>query len=303
MSILAAFAVPHPPLIVPAVGKGEEKRIQATIDGYRCVAGEIAGLKPDTIIVLSPHATAYADFFHVSPGAWASGNLKRFRGDVQTRIQYDGELTERLSAFCGERGFPAGTRGEEDASLDHGVLIPVHFMQEVYPAAQYVRIGVSGLSLQEHYALGMLLQETASRMGRDAVIVASGDLSHKLTEDGPYGYSPDGPKFDAALVSIMKSGNFGELFALDPSLCENAAECGLRCFGIMAGALDQSAVNATLHSYEGPFGVGYAVASFRVTGKDPPRSRGRTQPHTRRQGAPHRNAASRARLFDPALPP
>ena len=31
MGIAAAFMVPHPPLIVPDVGKGEEKKIMDTI--------------------------------------------------------------------------------------------------------------------------------------------------------------------------------------------------------------------------------------------------------------------------------
>ena len=37
MSIVGAFIVPHPPIILPGVGKGEEKDIQKTIDAYRKV--------------------------------------------------------------------------------------------------------------------------------------------------------------------------------------------------------------------------------------------------------------------------
>ena len=35
MSIVASFAVPHPPLIIPAVGHGREQGISHTIDAYR----------------------------------------------------------------------------------------------------------------------------------------------------------------------------------------------------------------------------------------------------------------------------
>jgi HK97 family phage major capsid protein len=35
MAILAAFMVPHPPMIVPAVGRGSEQQIQKTIDAYK----------------------------------------------------------------------------------------------------------------------------------------------------------------------------------------------------------------------------------------------------------------------------
>lgn len=43
----------------------------------------------------------------------------------------------------------------------------------------------------------------------------------------------------------------------------------------MAGSLDGKAVKPELLSYEGPFGVGYAVASFEVTGEDDKRCFGK----------------------------
>ena len=67
MSILAAYMVPHPPMIVPEVGRGSEKQIEATRAAYVRVAEDIAGLKPETIIISSPHATMYSDYFHISP--------------------------------------------------------------------------------------------------------------------------------------------------------------------------------------------------------------------------------------------
>lgn len=271
MSILAAYIVPHPPLIVPAVGKGQELKIQATINSYRAVAQEIAAHMPDTVIVLTPHAAIYADYFHISPKASACGNLRQFGAETQISVNYDQEFVDALSQLCDERGFPAGTEGETDSSLDHGTIIPLFFLQKEYSNARLVRIGISGLSLQKHYAFGMLMQQAANQLKRRFVIIASGDLSHKLTADGPYGYSPDGPKLDGALVHIMTTGNFGEFFSLNTSMCENAAECGLRGFLVMAGALDKMAVTPKFYSYECPFGVGYAVASFHVTGDDPSR--------------------------------
>ena len=98
--------------------------------------------------------------------------------------------------------------------------------------------------------------------------MASGDLSHKLKSDGPYGFAPEGPVFDEAVTKPMASGHFLDFLTMDESLCERAAECGLRSFQIMAGALDGLAVQPQLLSHEGPFGVGYAVALFPVTGRD-----------------------------------
>ena len=38
MAISAACMLPHPPLIIPQVGRGEEKKIQKTIDAYHAAA-------------------------------------------------------------------------------------------------------------------------------------------------------------------------------------------------------------------------------------------------------------------------
>ena len=68
--------------------------------------------------------------------------------------------------------------------------------------------------------------------------------------------------FDRAIVDIFSSGDLDGLFSLDEELCEAAAECGLRSFQIMAGALEGMRYSSELLSYEGPFGVGYGVAAF-----------------------------------------
>ena len=56
MALLAAYAVPHPPLIVPAVGRGQEAAIADTIAAYREVARRVAAHRPDLIVITSPHA-------------------------------------------------------------------------------------------------------------------------------------------------------------------------------------------------------------------------------------------------------
>ena len=75
MMILAAYAVPHPPLILPPIGAGAESKVAETTCAYREVMHAAAVLRPDTVVVISPHATCYGDYFHISPGVWAEGNF------------------------------------------------------------------------------------------------------------------------------------------------------------------------------------------------------------------------------------
>ncbi len=46
-------------------------------------------------------------------------------------------------------------------------------------------------------------------------IIASGDLSHCLKEEGPYGFHPDGPKFDKTLIESLKKKDVETIFKLD----------------------------------------------------------------------------------------
>ena len=78
MSIVAGFMVPHPPMIVPAVGRGSEAEVAETTKSYERVAEEIAGIEPETIIISSPHSIMYSDYFHISPGEGARGSFGQF---------------------------------------------------------------------------------------------------------------------------------------------------------------------------------------------------------------------------------
>ncbi len=275
MSVIAAFVVPHPPIILPEVGRGAEKKISKTAEAYQSVMRRASELRPDTIVLTSPHTVMYADYFHISPGETAYGDMEQFRaGTVQFREEYDAAFVERLARNAANGGIPAGTLGERDKSLDHGTMIPLYFLDKFYTDYRLVRIGLSGLSPLMHYKLGQCIEKTAGELKRRVVLIASGDLSHKLREDGPYGFAPQGPAFDKQLTEALGKGDFLTVLGFSPDFAEAAAECGLRSFQIMAGTLDRKAVTHTLLSYEGPFGVGYAVAAFEVTGPDEKRNFG-----------------------------
>ena len=269
MSIIAAYMVPHPPLIVPEVGRGGEKQIEKTSAAYAKAAREIAALKPDTIVISSPHATIYGNYFHISPGKSAEGNLKQFHApQVRFKEEYDTELVKAMEGIAQESGFPAGTQGQRNPELDHGTMVPLYFIRQFYADYKLVRIGLSGLPLEDHYHLGQIIRQAAEETGCRVVYVASGDLSHKLQEYGPYGYAPEGPQYDDRIMDVCGRAAFGELFDFSEGFCDRAAECGHRSFVMMAGALDGQAVEAEKLSHEDVTGVGYGICAFRPLGPD-----------------------------------
>ena len=273
MSIMRGYFLPHPPLAVPEVGRGREREIQDTLDALDEVAKEIATLAPETIIYITPHSTVYADYFLISPGTKAKGDLANFgAGHVKFQVEYDRDLVYEIAASANQDEILAGDIGEEDASLDHGTMVPMWFIDQRYKDYKVVRISPSGMTSGEHYHFGMSIAKGVERAGRKVVLVASGDLSHKLTQSGPYGYAMEGEIFDQTITTVLTYGDYLPLLLTADSLRSAAAECGFNSLAIMAGCFDRQKVETKLYSYEGPFGVGYAVGSVAPAGQDPNRN-------------------------------
>ncbi len=265
MGIRAAFMLPHPPLIIPEVGRGEEKKIQKTIDACHQCAQMIGACRPETIIVISPHQIMYADYFHISPGERAMGDFGAFRApQVTIRADYDKELVSKICREADENCLPAGTQGERDSRLDHGTMIPLYFASQYWQDYRLVRIGLSGQPLLSHYKLGQCIAKAVDALERNVVLIASGDLSHRLKADGPYGYQKEGPEYDKRVMDVMGGADFSKLSAFPEDFCEKAGECGHRSFTMLAGALEGKNIRANRLSYEGPFGVGYGVCSYEI---------------------------------------
>ena len=273
MSIMAAYVMPHPPLAVPSVGRGQESKIKSTLDAMEKVASEIAALAPETIVFITSHGTVYSDYFHISPGQTAAGDFARFGvSGAKYETKYDSELALEIQNQAAAVGLPAGTQGERLKQLDHGVLVPMHFINEKYSSYKSVRVSVSGLDPVSHYMFGIAIANAVKHLEKKTVIVASGDLSHKLSKDGPHGYHKDGAEFDKQVMKYMGEGDFLGLLMMPQKLRNNAAECGYGACVILAGCLDKTEISSKQLSYECPFGVGYGVASFACLSKNSKRN-------------------------------
>lgn len=263
--MLSAYIMPHAPISRPAVGRGEEKKIQKTLDSYRSVSRKIAQEKPETIIIISPHNIMYRDAFYLSPGDVYTDSLVTF-GFPGERVShpYDKELIDEILHLCHEADLPVSQNPLYEKEPDHGSCVPLLFVDEQYRDYQVVRLSPSLLPNEDLLKMGRVLERAIAHTGRKASILASGDLSHKLTVDGPYGFAKEGPQFDQMITQQMKDADFQKFLEFDARFLDKAAECGLPGFIILSGALENSIVKAHFHSYEGPFGVGYAICDYDV---------------------------------------
>lgn len=267
MPLLQTFIVPHPPIILPEIGRGEERKIKETYEAYEKVARIIGELKPDTIILSSPHASYYTNHFHIAGGTIGEGDFGNFGAEqISISVEYDTALIQEIVKQADIKGIPAQRDDDGFDTLDHGTMVPLYFINKEYQKYKMVRISLSGLTPEEHYLYGQSIREAINESGKKVVYIASGDLSHVLKAEGPYGYAKEGPLFDKIVTKALSEGDFKTLINLDQKFSDKAAECGLRSFIIMAGVIGDDTVEAELLSYQGTFGVGYAVATYRLVG-------------------------------------
>lgn len=261
MPIIKTYMVPHPPLIIPEIGRGGENQIKKTTESYETVAKEISELKPDTIIISSPHTIMYGDYFHITNATSVSGDFSNFNAsNISFEEEQDIELIEEIENVSKKYNFPAGRT--KDTKLDHGTMIPLYFIRKYYKEGKIIVLGPSGLPLIDNYMMGIIIKEAVNNLNKKVVFIASGDLSHKLQSYGPYGYAPEGVEYDKRIMEVCSNTNFNELLNFEESFLDKAAECGHRSFTIMSGTLDGLNVKAKYLSHEDITGVGYGIITF-----------------------------------------
>ncbi|MHB8308313.1 MAG: AmmeMemoRadiSam system protein A [Candidatus Desulforudaceae bacterium] len=273
MSIVFLGIVPHPPIMVPEVGGSEARAVKETQDALQELGQRIVNSGAETLVIISPHGPVFRDAVGLNVAVRAQGNLGRFQApEVDFDLETDQELAATIAMLSRNRDLLIASLEEQSArryggaellKLDHGVTAPLYWLWKAGVNTRLLEAGMSFLPPKKLYTFGQLVREAADELGRKVALLASGDLSHRITPDAPGGYSPQGAEFDAEIVKLIKGADSRGIVDIDRDLAEEAGECGLRPIIMMLGALDGYAWEGEVLSYEAPFGVGYMVAELR----------------------------------------
>jgi len=272
MGVVFAGLSPHPPLIIPEVGGKRRKEIQKTIDSLKVFGKEVVDSNPDLVIIISPHGPVLRDGISVSYSKSLSGDFRDF-GVPQANYEVESNLAfiDRLKNKTDKNDIKLVKLKKEDLKnyglsneLDHGVMVPLHFLLKADLNVPIISISMGLLDYKTLYDFGELLDLTLKKMDLDGAVIASGDLSHKLKPGAPAGYNPEAEMFDKKLTNLLSQEKFNEVLTIDKTLIKKAGECGLRPIIMTLGSIQNYNVQSDLKSYEGPFGVGYAVCSFNI---------------------------------------
>lgn len=261
--IAGAAFLPHPPILIPEIGNGEEGFASETQVGFQKVIEDIKETKPDVLILFTPHGSATHHLLAVNDSYEYNGNFATFGVPrLAMKVYSDESLRKMIMTFGKEKGL---SMTSNRIKLDHGALVPLYFLQKAGIRLPMVHLSVGWADLHEAYEAGMKLGSMLEACEKKVLILASGDLSHRLKETGPYGFHPKGPVFDQKIKDAFDNNHLTSLLDIDTDLIEAAGQCGLIPFLIASGMLASLNVNTTCHSYQSPYGVGYLCGFAKIS--------------------------------------
>lgn len=260
-SIVFAGIAPHPPIMVPEVGREAADEVRASVEAMRDFTLRLIESGAETIVMISPHAPLDARAFVAYQDATLYGDFAKFRApETKVEAQLDEELLNSIArAAAGQNYEVLGVKGYE---LDHGTAVPLYFLQRNGWHGSLVALGYSFLPTEDHLRFGSCIRSAVERHGRPVAFVASGDLSHRLKPEAPAGYQPRAYLFDEEVVDSLRACQPERIINIDQNLRKLAGECGYRSMLVAFGAMQSLDSNCEVLHYEAPFGVGYMVAQL-----------------------------------------
>ncbi|ACX51389.1 AMMECR1 domain protein [Ammonifex degensii KC4] len=260
MWVLGGGLVPHPPIMVPEVGGEEAYRVRRTQEALKALGRRLSEKGAEAAVLITPHGPVLWEAVPLVLQPRLEGDLGRFGApEVSFSLTTDEELARALVEAAGVLEVPVSLV-RSGYRLDHGITAPLYWLEKGGFDLPVVLCSMAFLSWRRLYRFGVAVRRAAERCRRRVVVVASGDLSHRLSPEAPYGYDPAGPQFDARIREIVAAADAKALLSLNPAWAERAGECGLRPLIMLFGAFDGYRLRTEILSYEGPFGVGYLVA-------------------------------------------
>ncbi|MFA5126514.1 MAG: AmmeMemoRadiSam system protein B [Patescibacteria group bacterium] len=260
--ITFACLVPHAPLLIPEVGQDNLQHLKETVEAYRFLEAELYVAKPEIIILLSSHANTPGETFTINQRPMLKVNFKRF-GDLVTNLEFKNEISlgYKIKEAC-ETALPVNLNAEEQVTYSSGV--PLYYLTQHLPQVKIVVINYSTLTPEVHLKFGEIIKEQIDSYGQRVALVASGDLSHRLHQDSPAGFSPRGQEFDQKIINLLANRDLEGLIKLDSELVKEAGECAWRSILILLSTIKELDYTPVKLSYQAPFGIGYLVEQFKI---------------------------------------
>src|SRR6476659_238970 len=260
-AIVFSGIAPHPPIMVPEVGREAIAEVRGSIAAMAELTRRIIKSGAETVVIISPHAPLSPDAFVAYHSQPLHGNFANFRAPgTSVEFPVDEELLAGIINAAAHADYDVPPlKGQ---ALDHGTAVPLYFLDRNGWHGRVVALGYSFLANEDHLKFGECIREAAESVGRTVAFIASGDLSHRLKPEAPAGYNSSAHFFDEQVVGALTRNTPLQIVDIDPNLRRTAGECGYRSILVALGLTKSLPAACEVLHYEAPFGVGYLVAQL-----------------------------------------
>src|SRR3989344_8062422 len=99
MSLVFAAVTPHPPMLIPTIGRDRVEQIAKTKEALLKLEQDLYLAKPQIILIISPHMSLFENAFSINAHTKLLSLFEHF-GDVTTKKEWAGspELAARISS-------------------------------------------------------------------------------------------------------------------------------------------------------------------------------------------------------------
>jgi AmmeMemoRadiSam system protein A/AmmeMemoRadiSam system protein B len=260
-AIVFSGIAPHPPIMVPEVGRDSIAEVRGSIAAMAELTRRIIQSGAETVVIISPHAPLSPDAFVAYHSQQLHANFANFRAPGTTvEFPIDEELLAGIVTAAARANYEVPAL--QGHALDHGTSVPLYFLDRNGWQGRVVALGYSFLANEDHLKFGACIRDAAESVGRTVAFIASGDLSHRLKPEAPAGYNPSAYLFDDQVVDALARNTPEQIIDIDPDLRRAAGECGYRSILVALGLTKTLPAACEVLHYEAPFGVGYLVAQL-----------------------------------------
>lgn len=263
MSIVFAASLPHSPLLVESIGKESGSKLSQTITAIKEIVEDLESTRPDVLLLISPHMENDKPCLTMNIRPSYVIDFEAF-GDFQTKLPVIGAV-----AFANAIKQPFDTRRLEvpfsitsEERLDYGCTTVLYHILENIPTLPVLPLGVTQINGGSALSYGQRLRPHLVEYPKRVAVIASANLSHKLSPDSPAGFSSRAKAFDTRIRTAIKSADVLRLTRVRSETIQEVGVCGLEPELFLLGMLQGSKYVAKELSYEAPFGIGLPVYRY-----------------------------------------
>jgi aromatic ring-opening dioxygenase LigB subunit len=279
---------PHGWLLIPFVSGPDGVHARASQDAMAELGRRMEDARPETIVIMEPHSLmvdgviSLLDSIQVQGEGGGATNLGAPAHHYSMTFDVDQELNAAIAKAAPTEGVPvARVRHFAESTplrIEWGTLTPLWYLGAgfnplprlvVASAGNLYTAGSNGveqvgqtITREDYVAFGRVLRRAATSLGRRIAFVASVDLGHRHTMDGPFGFDPASSECDAAVVEAVQTHALDGLLTYDQGLVERGLTEAIEPLLAIHGLIEGTDLRAEVLSYEVPTYFGMMCAAY-----------------------------------------